>query len=288
MQIVFLGTGAAEGVPAAYCRCEICQGVRARRGVEIKTRSSLRIGESHQIDLTPDYYAQTLAAGLDMCGVEHLLVTHTHEDHFSLPGLLDARMAREESGQPLAVYLSQPGRDYVEALIAAAPLSGEDRRWIASHLVFVGLEHFREYRIGALAVHTVTGNHPGHGANEQAVGYLVGLPGGKSLLYACDTGYFAEPTWECLSGRRVDALIVECTFGGRTDRGEFPANHLDLASFLRTLERMSRIGFIDERTAVYATHICPHQSLSHFELDRRLRDGPHRAAAAYDGLRFEL
>ena len=79
-ELLFLGTGAAEGAPAAYCRCDTCQGVRQRGGVELRTRSSLRIGPHHQIDISPDQYQQTIAAGDDTYDVEYILVTHTHED----------------------------------------------------------------------------------------------------------------------------------------------------------------------------------------------------------------
>ena len=288
MEIIFLGTGASEGVPAAYCRCEACQGVRARGGVELRTRSSLRIGPHHQIDIPPDYYGQMIRAGADMCDVEHILVTHTHEDHFSLPALMDKTMSRCDNGKPLAVYLSQPGRAYVEGLIARVPFSDAERRFIADRLPIVGLEYFREYTIGGLGVQTVRGCHPARGVNEQAISYLVGLPHGKWLLYACDTGYFREESWEYLTGKRVDLLVLECTFAGRTDRGEFPEDHLDLAGWFRMLERMTRIGFIDDRTAVYATHFNPHQGLSHFEIQDRLRRSTYRATAAHDGLRVEL
>ena len=156
------------------------------------------------------------------------------------------------------------------------------------NLLFVGLEHFREYTIGGLSVQTVKGNHTAHGAGEASINYLVSTPGGSSFLYACDTGYYLEETWAYLSGRRVDTLILECTFAGRTDREEFPQGHLDLASYFRMLERMTRIGFIDDRTAVYATHFNPHQGLSHFEIQDRLRQSDYRATAAHDGLRIEV
>ena len=286
-ELLFLGTGAAEGAPAAYCRCDTCQGVRQRGGVELRTRSSLRIGPHHQIDISPDQYQQTIAAGVDMYDVEHILVTHTHEDHFTLSGLTDKQMTRTTNEKLLSVYLSEPGRAYVEGMVAAVPLSANDRRWIAEHLAFVGLEYFHEYTIGGLSVQTVRGNHTARGVDENSINYLVGMPDGKKFLYACDTGYYQDETWEYLSGRRVDTLILECTFAGRTDREEFPDSHLDLASWFKTVERMSRIGFVDDRTAVFATHFNPHQGFSHFEIQDRLQRSAYRATAAHDGLRVE-
>ena len=39
MNIQFLGTAAAEGIPALFCKCRVCQNALAVRGKEIKTRS---------------------------------------------------------------------------------------------------------------------------------------------------------------------------------------------------------------------------------------------------------
>ena len=113
-----------EGAPAAYCRCATCQGVRQRRGVELRTRSSVRLSLHHQIDVSPDQYTQTIAAGLDMYDVEHVLVTHTHEDHFTLPALMDKQMSVETNGRPLTVYLSSQAHSSVEK---AALLAGFGR-----------------------------------------------------------------------------------------------------------------------------------------------------------------
>jgi phosphoribosyl 1,2-cyclic phosphate phosphodiesterase len=173
-------------------------------------------------------------------------------------------------------------------MMAVVPFSAKDLHWIAEHLTFVGLEYFREYAVGGLTVETVKGNHTARGVDEYSINYLVAMPHGKKLLYACDTGYYTDDTWEYLSGRRVDTLILECTFAGRTDRGEFPGGHLDFPSWFKTLERMAGIGFIDERTAVYATHFNPHQGLDHFEINDRMRRSAWHATAAHDGLRIEV
>lgn len=288
MELIFLGTGAAEGVPAAYCRCAVCQGVRQRGGVEIKTRSSLRVGPHHQIDISPDHYCQMIRAGTDMYDVEHVLVTHTHQDHFTLSALCDKEMSQVHNGKPLSLYMSEPAKKYVEALIANMSLSEEDKRWIDSNLVFHGLEYYQEYAIGGFLVRTIKGNHTAYGVNEYSINYLLDLPHGKSLLYACDTGFYQEETWAYLAGKRVDTLILECTFAGQTDRGEFPVGHLDLASYLTMLRRMAGIRFIDARTAVFATHFNPHQGLDHFSIHDRLQHSPYRAAAAYDGMLVQV
>ena len=38
MKIQYLGTGAAEGVPALFCNCAYCKGLRTRLAAGEKTR----------------------------------------------------------------------------------------------------------------------------------------------------------------------------------------------------------------------------------------------------------
>jgi phosphoribosyl 1,2-cyclic phosphate phosphodiesterase len=281
MELIFLGTGAAEGTPAMYCRCPACEEARKAGGRKIRTRSSVRLGRHCQIDVSPDVYAQVLAAGTDMYDVETVLVTHTHSDHLNLPALLDKGNAVRKNGKPVEVALSAPALEYARDMMARCGGSPE-------HLRLKALEYYHEYAIGDFSVRTVKGNHAAHGAGEQSINYLITLPDGKSLLYACDTGAYCEETWRYLRGARVDTLVLECTFAGRTDRGELPVDHQDLRSFSKTLERMAAIGFIDDHTAVYATHFNPHQGLSHEEICARLRTMHPRATAAHDGLRVEV
>jgi phosphoribosyl 1,2-cyclic phosphate phosphodiesterase len=288
MELIFLGTGAAEGVPAVYCRCAVCQSARLRGGKEIRTRSSLRVGPHHQIDISPENCAQMIRAGTDMYDIEHVLVTHTHADHFAFSALMDKGMSRTTNGKPISVHLSEPAKRYLEESILRLSLSDKDRRWIGDNLALNGLRYFQEYTIGGLDVRTLKGNHIAHGVDEYSINYLIGLPGGKTLLYACDTGVYQEETWEYLAGKRADILILECTYGGCTDRGEFLKDHLDIASFLAMLARMGDVGFIDSHTALYATHINPHQGLDHHGMQERLRSGPYHATPAYDGLRLEV
>ena len=284
MKILFLGTGAAEGVPAAYCRCDACEGVRERGGVEIKSRSSLRINSRYQIDIPPDNYLQMIRHGTDMYDIRHLLITHSHEDHISLSAISDRTMSKEIHEEPLRVYMSKPGYDYAMKIAGYVPLSDLHANRVKERIEIDVLEYYTTYQIGELTVETVVGAHDAFGENEHSINYLLTDPGGSSLLYALDTGYYTEGTWEYLEGRRTDTLILDCTFAGRTDRGELPYGHLDQQSYLKMLDRMSSIGFIDSDTKIFATHFNPHQGLTHFEIQERFDESPFDVTVAYDGL----
>lgn len=288
MELFFLGTGATQGIPAAYCRCADCSGVRKRGGVEIKTRSSMRVGKHHQIDINAEYYTQMINCKTDMYDIEHILITHSHEDHLSFCGLTDKQMSTEPNGKPLEVYMSKPAYSLIEKLLSQIDSEKSFMKWMKKKMNIVQLSYFKEYQAGNMSFETVKGNHNGFGENEFSINYLITTPEGKKMLYACDTGYYKEDTWEYLQDRYVDLLVLDCTFAGRKDRGEFPGEHLDLLSFIKTLERMADMGFINQKTEIYATHFNPHQGLTHYEIDDYLRKSSYRAVAAYDGLRMEL
>ena len=84
---IFLGTGASEGIPAAFCSCSNCERARHRGGKNIRSRSSFLIDEKSIIDFGPDFYWQVTVNGLNMQQLQHIFITHTHEDHLSVPEL---------------------------------------------------------------------------------------------------------------------------------------------------------------------------------------------------------
>ncbi len=89
MHIRLLGTAAAEGWPAVFCRCESCARARVAGGKNIRTRSGATVDGRYQFDFGPDAYHHALA-GNDLSAVEHLIFTHSHQDHLA-PADLDMR-----------------------------------------------------------------------------------------------------------------------------------------------------------------------------------------------------
>jgi phosphoribosyl 1,2-cyclic phosphate phosphodiesterase len=61
MDMMFLGGGAAEGIPAAFCRCEYCMKVRQNGGKDIRVRSTFRI-DARQLHMyiQPCPYSNTI------------------------------------------------------------------------------------------------------------------------------------------------------------------------------------------------------------------------------------
>ena len=82
MKLHFFGTGASEGVPAVFCECEYCKKIRTLGGKNIRLRTSVQLDDHILIDFSSDGYAQSLFRGMDTTKITHVLITHSHEDHF--------------------------------------------------------------------------------------------------------------------------------------------------------------------------------------------------------------
>jgi phosphoribosyl 1,2-cyclic phosphate phosphodiesterase len=287
MDLRFLGTGAAEGIPAMYCRCQTCATVRANGGKNLRTRAAFRIGEHYQIDLGPDTNWQMHRLGLDMFAVEHLLVTHTHDDHFQIGEIVAKIMSAQigGNGKPLHIYMSAPAQCWLERLLAVLYQHKDLTRPDFARLFQIhGLDDFQSYQIGELRVEPVKAGHSVRGGQECGLNYRIALPDGRRMLYALDTGWFPDATWDFLAHAPLDIVILDCTFGVRTDRGARPDNHLDIASFVSMIEEMMARQMLHADTQIFASHINPHHGALHDELQRRFDERNARVTVAYDGL----
>ena len=73
MRIIFCGTGAAEGIPCAFCTCRVCREAARLGGKDLRTRFSIQVGERLRVDWPPDSHAHMLrhATGYKLAGDGH-------------------------------------------------------------------------------------------------------------------------------------------------------------------------------------------------------------------------
>ncbi|MBC7808811.1 MAG: hypothetical protein H7145_21980 [Akkermansiaceae bacterium] len=271
MKVFFLGTGAAEGFPALFCSCGVCALARTNGGKDRRLRTGVLIDDTVRIDLSPDTLAQVHAyPQLSLSGLENLLFTHTHDDHFAVRELQ---------------YLSPnfaPCRDTPVRVWGTEYLLGRIRVTMGKFfepapLVLTAVAPFQTYPVA----HLVTTPIPSHHKDDElCLNYLLTEPEtGKTLLYASDTGWYHAPTWEFLAGRRLDAVVLECGLGG-SDAGY--EGHLSLAGCVSVREKLVAEGGLAEGAPFYLTHISHTGLLCHDELSERA--APHGISVAYDGL----
>ncbi len=106
MDLDFLGTGGAWGLPEVNCECLICQ--EMRRIGEKRERTALLLSDKTRllVDCGPDIRAQLLRHSVDY--IDGVLITHEHGDHYMGMDELFAykRNSPRNSFMPVPVFLT--------------------------------------------------------------------------------------------------------------------------------------------------------------------------------------
>ena len=271
MDVVFLGTAAAEGLPAPYCSCDICARARENGGKDLRLRASILIDGIIKVDEPPDTLAQAHKLGLVFESVRTLLITHTHEDHlYADDALLFAPPFSHTYKGPLKVF----GPSGVAECIMRSAVHS----WAAEALDITPLVPFCSVDIGGgYAAASLLAHHV---PERTCLNYVIKGPDGASLLYASDTGFWPDVTFNFLKdeGIRPDAVIMEATNGALDDDDI----HLSVKGTIRMRERLIEQGSIREETPYYATHFCHGGEMLHADLEEAFK--PHNIVPAHDGL----
>ncbi|GIP33636.1 MBL fold metallo-hydrolase [Paenibacillus sp. J2TS4] len=270
MKIHFLGTAAAEGWPALFCRCEYCHKARQLGGKNIRTRSSVIIDDTMKIDFPPDTYHHVLRDNIDLASVEHLFITHSHWDHLQQTDL-EKRMPTSAHGIdfPLHIY----GHDLVMQSCKSV-IDAKHERFELHHVL-----PFQNVQVDQNTC--VTPLLADHGKHETCLLYFI-EKNGKSILYGHDSGWFPSETWNWLEGRSFDLAILDCTNGPLPGR----QNHQNIEAVIEMKEEFQQKGMLRKNGKVIATHFSHNGGLLHHELEERF--SPHGIIVAFDGMVYEV
>ena len=284
MNLTFLGTGAAEGIPGLWCTCERCQA--ARRGGERsrRLRCVLAIDGRLLIDCGPDLLAASARYDVDLSRVQTLLITHEHSDHLYLPNL-ECR-GGDFCPTPL------PTLDVYGSAGAVGKIRGprddEDvhAREESLHLRTHAVSAFQTWEADGYRVTALRARHGG--PSMEPLFYAIG-DGHSSILYAHDTGPFPEETWAHLTeppdGRRwaFDLVSIDATMGLLERSGE---THLNLHQVVGHRDRLARAGVLKPGARVLANHFSHNGTPAHPALAERLAG--RSIEPAFDGLTITL
>ena len=273
MKIQYLGTAAAEGIPAMFCTCKLCRKATELGGAETRCRSSALINDQLLIDLTPDIYYQKIRWNLDLSQLEAVLVTHSHTDHFD-----GAELTRRSASdyckpaweRPLLVYGNKKVCEF-----GRRSLKEEFGKEENPSIEFHELAPYENVKICGLMVTAIPAQHD---SQEDCLIYLIEDGTGR-LLYGNDTGLLPKDTYARLGNRPFDLLSLDCTFGaGEAKEGR----HMGFSENRKFLQELQKYGCYSENTKVYATHFSHNCGMLQQELEQEgSRYGIH---AAYDGL----
>jgi len=265
MKLHLLGTGGADGIPSFFGRGELSDFAREHGGKDIRTRSGAVVDDVLKIDFGPDTYAQAAAQGLSPADWKWIVVTHSHYDHFD-PGQLQyclppfvpsAACAPEVLGNNTAL----------QALSRAFSDSGS----IATRCI----ESFAAVTVGDFTITPISAYHK---LDEDSFNLIVESHG-KHMLYATDTGVYQQATWDFISGRRFDCVVIEATDGFS------PSDywgHLSCDEVVGMIAQMRKLGCVDANTRVLTTHHAASGGATHSQLEEFF--APHGIIVGYDGL----
>jgi len=262
------GTAAAEGFPGVHCGCDTCAEAWRRGGKDLRSRSAYDLGGDARIDFGPDSYLHARAAGRGFSRLRHLLVTHSHEDHWYPQelGYRDPGFCIVPAGPPLAIY----GNDRVVASGLAMLGDGAKRS-----TEFRTIAPFETFAVGDdIRVTTLLASHaPG----EEALNFII-EERGRSVLIGHDTGWWDDETWDFVAGRHLDVALVDCTYG----RYDSERHHLGAPALVRFVGRLRELGCLGPGSRPIATHISHNGHALHADLEAML--GPYGIEVAWDGM----
>jgi len=270
MEILFLGTGAAEGWPGVFCKCPSCNKARIEGGKNIRARSSVLIDKKYLVDIPPDIYIRSIAYNVNLGDVEYLFITHSHQDHFSY---LELNMRKPPFAYlPEGSFLNIYGNPTVIEKIGENINCKEARVNIYTIRAFESIEG-DNFLLTALSAD--------HAPSEESLLYIIKI-NNKTIFYGHDSGWYPDKTIEYLLNSHIDIAIFDCTYGPSSEK----RYHMGIPAIVELKNILRKAGSIDSESICIATHFSHNGGLLHKELEEILN--PQGFIVAYDGMKLNI
>ncbi len=289
MKLKYLGSGAAEGIPALFCNCFLCKKARALGGKNIRSRAQTLINDDLLLDFGPDTFWHVCRYNLDLSKIRTLLITHAHEDHYcpseinyrahGFAYLTGDRDGTDEGFPEMDIYISKGSYDYECALPTEERYLAEGKTPVRFHTV----KAFEPFTAQGYAITPLAANHaPGF----EALIYLIS-DGASTLLYAHDTGLFPEETYRYLEAHKphIDFASLDCT-GMASSHNTGGGRHMNLERGRITRARLTELGCADENTVWCMNHFSHNGKSTHEELEAIM--AAEGFLVSYDGMETEI
>lgn len=285
MKLLYLGTAAAEAIPALFCECEACQKARSLGRAGVRGRAGSLLDGVLKIDFGPDSYRQMLDNGLSYAKIHSVLITHTHEDHLAVDELALRR-------QVTAHIHTEPK---LMTVYGNAAVGEKLRGKTGEMLAFSEIKPFTSYDIEGYtvtpleAVHCCTAEGQDfpvvcrgklYHRSENALIFLI-EKGGKRLLYAHDTDELTAEDLDFLRGKHLDLASLDCTNGILQSKW---TGHMGADRDKLTRQALLDCGAADEKTLFVANHF----SHNGFPGEEELQEALPGFLISHDGMEIEF
>lgn len=276
MQVRYLGTGAAEGIPALFCECEFCK--RARAGKEtVRSRSQVVLDGELSIDFPPDAFYHNAAFGAELSKLKYLLITHSHMDHFYAHDFV-LRGYKYAKGEltPLHIFGNGEVREVFEECTRR-----EMRGDVRSLICFHELRAFEPVVFGGFRAVPLKARH----SSKDPFVFMIER-GDKRILHLTDSGMLPEEDFAYLEkeGKAFDLITFDCTF--LFDSVSESARHMGVYENEKIFSRLKEAGLAHDNTKKVLTHFSHNSAPAQDKLIRAEKQ--FRAIAAYDGMQIDL
>ena len=278
MKIKYLGTAAGEGIPAFLCNCEICRKSRLLGGKNLRSRSQALIDNSILIDMPPETYGNLHRFAINLLDIKYWLVTHDHTDHFYEKEFSYSKNGKfahyDEDWHGIDILGSIDIKDRLEAIITEE----EHKKYIR----YYPQTPFIPTACGKYKITPLKANH----STKNPLIFII-EKGGKSILYAHDTGLFPEETFEYLKGLGIkfDLVSLDCTAGAFMDY-HYPM-HMCLGWNIKCRDDLKNLGLADENTKFVLNHFS-HNGKDTVYDDFKVIAENYGFTASFDGLEIEI
>ena len=278
MKLKFLGTAAAEGVPAVFCNCDNCKRARRLGGKDIRTRSQILIDKDTLFDFPMDTYMHVLNYNIDLSAVKHVLISHSHMDHcypqeFIMRGGPFAHSLTEEkvevicNGKVREMFLSDTAR--------------EIRPEVAKGITATAVRPFERLNRGDMTIIPLPAKHT---ADEECLVYYVER-GGVGALLLNDTGVIDGDVYARLydMGGRANVVTFDCTYGVMRHG---PGRHMGLLDDVDQAELLLKNGVINATATLICTHLSHNNGNDYAAMQAAAKE--YGFTVAYDGMEITV
>lgn len=278
MKIKFLGTAAAEGMPAVFCNCDTCARARSSGGKDIRTRNQVLVDDNILIDFPVDTYFHSLTHNIDLSKISDVFITHSHPDHCSPIDLIT-------HGSPHAHKLACPtinvygNKDVIKRVSDIVLPDAKEN--ILSSINLNAINLYDKVSVGNVTFTPLKANHT---KDEDCFVYLISK-GDINYLQLNDSGILDDSVYKYLqqNGIVLDGVAFDCTYG-YAHKGS--GRHMGFLDAKSEQARMQKYGIVKPSTKYILTHFSHNSNVFYEEFSLLVaKDG---YAVAYDGLEIEF
>lgn len=271
MKLQYMGTAAAEGIPALFCTCETCARAARAGGRNLRLRSGMLVNDAVMVDFPPDMLINKIRFGLNLDRITDIFFTHSHIDHLAATELcyFDRMYAMHRDPE---ARLRLWGNEKVLETIRDRFVF--DMEQVPTWADLLPLTTFQPVCTGDIAITPLPAYHD---ARENCFLFLLEASDSRVLL-ANDTTMLPEETFSFLKGKHLCAVSLDCTAG----KFSSPRAHMGFPDNLAVRNRLLAQGSADVQTCFLSHHFSHNGQINYDDFPALAKDTGF--LSTYDGM----